>query len=982
MTPKELYDLYQAIDEKGITPFIYAVHAATSDKGMATLELVNTLDGIVMGFLPEGRAMLMRPEGLTPEEKSRITVHGLIVAAEMMVLWESRAAVNLGEKARIFLEFASAVVSTNYPFVETAVKTLDYDITGVGFNWAILERSLSLDIPSYHFCKSAHFSKRAKPFLFSGKGLAECRDGVLSVQSADVKGNPSKAFGVFSDKVDVVTRKTNGERLKASDREDAQALYDFAQTFLETQSESRPAEAKKRRWEDGDVVDIECFYDDGWMRFRVVDEDSDLSGKLTDEELIKGFFTRDILDFIFEGDCIRGAVLVSEGGAFTFSIKNAYERFCRRRAESDRRSGTVFQARALRVIEKIQRVNWLTARGFGGVSKLDGDVQVGDVMDLEVDSIKDTVGFFINLRHPKYDNGDPVVRFDEGEDAGYDVLSDFVCTRKDVLAERQKAREGKEALPTELKALLSVARIVLNRASSAGSMEKCHRLLAALFLARMADDGELESAVWPLLSHQLHLLAFARSQELIISKSLVGTEGDMQEIHRCLELMSPDAGRDELLGFAASENALLRDCASLILAWQTAQDYRDEVRVEADAVRERICRLLGVGDLFQKSESVASGKYGSIEHGNVEFKSSYVYRNDKKQPVPDIFYQGRGQVFEAVCAFLNSDEGGTVYVGVKDNGNPIKDDNWGINADIKWLASNYDRLSRERVPILKHNITRVEDVDSMSRFLQNEKELYFKDSVHDLIEIEATEDKDAIRITVKPSQYEIAYLYENSKDLKGGIAFKRSGSSSLQMTDHDKRMRLMELRNISREMGCVVTIKEAIEKHQKLIFKNYSSSNSERVQDRHVVPVNLFYNDENVYCYDLGVKQYKQFRLHRIESIERLDETYALPLKPGRGCDVFRWLDVGHTRYHIRLRMKVAAKNYFYEEYSWAEKLPPEEFYKDGRDHWILDTWMNGLGAVRRFYLGLADQIEILDSEDSDKLKKEIDDFIGKNLGR
>ena len=42
------------------------------------------------------------------------------------------------------------------------------------------------------------------------------------------------------------------------------------------------------------------------------------------------------------------------------------------------------------------------------------------------------------------------------------------------------------------------------------------------------------------------------------------------------------------------------------------------------------------------------------------------------------------------------------------------------------------------------------------------------------------------------------------------------------------------------------------------------------------------------------------------------------------------------------------------------------------REHWILDTTLYGLGAVRRFYLGLADQIEILDSEDSEVLKAEI----------
>ena len=97
-------------------------------------------------------------------------------------------------------------------------------------------------------------------------------------------------------------------------------------------------------------------------------------------------------------------------------------------------------------------------------------------------------------------------------------------------------------------------------------------------------------------------------------------------------------------------------------------------------------------------------------------------------------------------------------------------------------------------------------------------------------------------------------------------------------------------------------------------------------------------------------------------------------------ADVFRWLDEGES-YHIKLRMEVGAKNYLIEEYSCAEKLPPEELYREGRDKWILDTRVYGLCAVRRFYLGLADKIEILPTEDSDALLEDISRFVEGNLG-
>ncbi len=88
----------------------------------------------------------------------------------------------------------------------------------------------------------------------------------------------------------------------------------------------------------------------------------------------------------------------------------------------------------------------------------------------------------------------------------------------------------------------------------------------------------------------------------------------------------------------------------------------------------------------------------------------------------------------------------------------------------------------------------------------------------------------------------------------------------------------------------------------------------------------------------------------------------------------------GQRSYHIRLRLDVGAKNYLLEEYSCAEKLPKEEFYEEKKNKWILDTHVNGLGAVRRFYLGLADKIEILDTEDSEELKRAVSDFLKEHM--
>lgn len=78
--------------------------------------------------------------------------------------------------------------------------------------------------------------------------------------------------------------------------------------------------------------------------------------------------------------------------------------------------------------------------------------------------------------------------------------------------------------------------------------------------------------------------------------------------------------------------------------------------------------------------------------------------------------------------------------------------------------------------------------------------------------------------------------------------------------------------------------------------------------------------------------------------------------------------------------MDVGALNYLLEEYSTAGSLPKEELYEESPNKWILDTKIQDFGAVRRFYLGLADKIEILDSEDSKALKEDIARFLKENV--
>lgn len=291
----------------------------------------------------------------------------------------------------------------------------------------------------------------------------------------------------------------------------------------------------------------------------------------------------------------------------------------------------------------------------------------------------------------------------------------------------------------------------------------------------------------------------------------------------------------------------------------------------------------------------------------------------------DLDYQGRGQVFEAVCAFLNKN-GGTVFIGVNNSGDPIKAENHGLSGDLKWFEGNFDTIRRTRSARLGHPVPQPKDLDSYCLFLNEERALYFKPEVRRFITISPTEDMDAIRIVVDPSRFEIAKLYKDNS-WKEGIAYVRDGSATVPMSRVAQQQRLMELHSVGKVEKFIITLTEAIDKQRKVILRDYCSSSSNDKRDRFVVPINLVYNNENLWAYDLEDRHPKEYRLSRIGDIDTDIESpeYAHAFPKGE-ADIFRWVN-DKVNYHIKLDMSLGAYNNLKEEYSDTENLPEEELY-------------------------------------------------------
>ena len=970
MTLRDLESQYANLTTAKGNDFIKSIRAADNDLEINSLSLMGKLEQFVTDFLPEGRRICGAGEDMTPEDRDTLTLHGRIVAALLLVLHKTRSASGLRSYTLLLLQYASAVVRMKYDYLTTALDVICYKITTPGIDWHVVQTATSLDLLSYKLLDGIRFDRsKSDVFSFRGKGVVRCEGGRLSVSSSDAMESGAKAFSVCGDRIEVYTRNVREEKMRNSEQYTASALAAFADTFLRVQNEGSKKGIAKHEYRNGEVVDIQITSYSA-LACEIVDDKVEEKGTILDEELVKGLWTSDLIPYFYDQDCIRGAVLSKDPDGNRFSIRDAYTAFAKAAADKEFRDNVCFQAKVYEVNEQWGRVNWITPSGYAGITKLDDfpGVKVGDVEILQVLNIQTRgTNTYINLCCPKYEVKE-LLSFPEDDD----TLSGFVTTREKVLC----GREVVEVQPSDKgRDTLEVLSTILSSTASRGSaMDAYRHLLVALFLSGVCDDSEAVEWLRAQVCYLGQRLCFAQEGTLLPTR----TPSLPEKAEAVVRLLSAWGHPEEAAceGLLAGEGkSVAVEVARLVYSLKIASEFQDEVKVDRETVRKKICEILGVADSYIKGGGLRKGKYGTAEGHEVEFKSSYVFRNDGKGA--DLDYQGRGQVFEAVCGFLNAD-GGVLYLGVNDAGEPIVAKDYGLGADMTWLCENYLRVNQQRLRALGHPVPKADNLDHYVLFLNAEKELYFKETLLGNITIEVTEDNDAIRITVAPAEYEIAYLYSD-KTRSDGVAYVRDGGRTLPMSGVQKEQRLSSLKRISKEMGFVVTIQEAIDQRRRLIFKDYASGNSGEVKDRYVVPINLFYNDENVYCFDLASKKYKQFRLHRIGAIEYSEDTspYTLPITGPMRADVFRWLlPDGERTYHVRLRMDVGAKNYLVEEYSCAEKLPKEEFYEEKKNKWILDTRVSGLGAVRRFYLGLADKIEILDSEDSEELKKEITDYM------
>lgn len=149
---------------------------------------------------------------------------------------------------------------------------------------------------------------------------------------------------------------------------------------------------------------------------------------------------------------------------------------------------------------------------------------------------------------------------------------------------------------------------------------------------------------------------------------------------------------------------------------------------------------------------------------------------------------------------------------------------------------------------------------------------------------------------------------------------------------------------------------QAIEEKRLAIFREYRSSNSNKVSDRFVEPYRFTTNYQQVWCYERASRSTKLFKVARIGSVEVQEASWESEKKHHQTyIDIFR---ISGTRFigDAKLELNLRSYNLLIEEYPLSG-----QFIKSINDtRYLLSAPLCSYDGVSRFIMGLYTDIKIL----------------------
>lgn len=206
-----------------------------------------------------------------------------------------------------------------------------------------------------------------------------------------------------------------------------------------------------------------------------------------------------------------------------------------------------------------------------------------------------------------------------------------------------------------------------------------------------------------------------------------------------------------------------------------------------------------------------------------------------------------------------------------------------------------------------------------------------------------------------------------------------TGDSQIHINLEQKLAALLDATSVTEIIGKktvaenVKLLAKAISENECVELVDYESGHTMVTSNRIVEPYGFSTNYADVYAYEPVSGICKIFKISRIGWVRPMGIKWLHKEKHEEICpDCFRMN--GKDSFEVTLKMTLKAKNLLIEEYPLSQK---DIYLENGS--WILKTKVKDLAGVGRFYLGLSDQIEIIQSPE---LVSFVRNHIRKNLAR
>ncbi len=897
-------------------------------------KLISTLSGRTLS--EEEEAYSSNP----PEEKDTIRMLGC-----MVLLCKGKMDA-LEREAFFFLVKSLCPLAPSYldGLVSVAMKALTRSgATNPGFAWEDL-RNLRPEVLAHKIVNNSVFATTPCPnswyqnqgtLFLKGEQVQICamnREDTRRMES-------SLATGLSILDEDIIVLSSTQERVKKSELTDFGVLSAFTSGIIQTMSQTVPSpEVRLAQYKVGDILPVRITGKDYTNSFEVESLDEDhvkLTGKIPYKSMTSPLMYQpfDFAERLRVGDSFDVKITRLSPEGCTFNLVDTFaEALAYNIMEQGNHIPAIVKSRKRNKKGNGDIITFWTMDGYPALMTVRADeytdLNPGDLKMIKLDFVHSNG--YIDASIVENDDEVPMP-FDEGESRDFAIKSftypeDFAF---------KKAPAVKTLSGSFIRGLCRL--LFIYQKSEDKPSERYRIMCVCRILSGMTGDDEAARYLDTAAAYLRSLVLFATDRISEIKELEVPAElaamPHIQRRQRVLRVLM-EYGKDNDSALLSEyihndPDPVIRKVAKLVQSCNRVDDVLPPSM--KNIIKREITRILSAETEDSTDLEENQGTYLGIENSSQEFKTSFfIAPSDAK------IQNQEKNIFKSLCAFLNTEDGGTLYLGVNDLGYVQ-----GIDSDLEYLKKKIQRG--------------YSGLDGYIRYITDRAKVYFNLDVVTHFKIEPKYQDRVVAIEVSPYSGGIVTLED--------VSYIRLNSESVQTTQAIRRQIQARISTQVRDKNSnVVALQKAISEKRCVTLMGYASSSRGTTHNCDVEPYAFVGNFTLVWCFDRDDKANKLYRISRIGNVKVQDrewENASLHLpEEKRKTDIFYMTGMHST--HVRMELDLMAKNLLVEEYPLAQK----DVQQSSDQTWILDTEVYSLMSLCRFYLGLAPNIKILEGED------------------